>query len=593
MKHLYLLCILLVLFSCKKETNIVKPAEIPKETVQELGKKLENPYAIRNIKKALNKMMSTSGLSNSETDIKATHKYIRFLPKSNEDLLILDSDSTLFYETVPFGYENSADLDYYQDPDIPQGEYTWLYAIVEHNYIIPNVQHEILEELYEPSDEEDELEHVAFMITGNNDNAHGLEQLMSISDKEIAGLFSKRFRPSGTILVQNSFGGTTPLKRAAIQVKTIWWSNVVQTNDNGYYLVDRRYKHVPSVKIWNRNQTNKTTQKWTEHLGFFVSDKLGKGKTFNYTIAHTNGTARDLWVKATINNAFVIYDDFARQNGIKRPDQVRTWVFQNKEYGGAPLLHNKSLTSYSSFYPAIAVKNKEKFGSKVAKTGLFALSPLLDAITAVHGKHKNLPDIIIGTKEQNTAEIYAKVFHEAAHYSHKNQVSNGYWANVQYQAMFDKTVGTYGDGSPTYSTYTGVAEAWSNFIEYQLMERIGLLSRNDYNKNMTAYEKLAYPSTIPSNYGDAAKFARWIPSGLLRDLMDHKSTDLQLMSGTNYESKVFTGKDRVSGFTFKQIYDLLTEEVTSITKLKQKLINRYPHKNANHQVTELFKCYGY
>ncbi|MBP3944573.1 hypothetical protein J5U18_13625 [Sphingobacteriaceae bacterium WQ 2009] len=69
-------------------------------------------------------------------------------------------------------------------------------------------------------------------------------------------------------------------------MKTTWWSNVVYTNDDGYYIVDRRYKDIPTVKLWNRNQTNKTTQRWTENI--------------------------DFWVKGTINNAIVIYADFSK-----------------------------------------------------------------------------------------------------------------------------------------------------------------------------------------------------------------------------------------------------------------------------------------
>ncbi|MBP3944551.1 hypothetical protein J5U18_13510 [Sphingobacteriaceae bacterium WQ 2009] len=471
---------------------------------------------------------------------------------------------------------------------------------MEHDYTFPNVQYEILEELYLPTDEEEALEQLAFNMTGNIENQESLQHIMSIDDKEVSAIFSKRYRPSGTLLVQNSFGGAVPLKRAAIQVKTTCWSNVVHTNDDGYYIVDRRYKDIPTVKLWNRNQTNKTTQRWTEHIGFWVSDNLGKGKTFNYTIAHTDGSKRDLWVKATINNAFVIYDDFANKNGIKRPDNVRTWVFSGSDYGGAPLLHNKAFTSYSYFYPAIASKNNENFGSKSAKTGILALSPLMDLITSVTLTHKNLPDIIIGTKGKNTSEIYAMVFHETAHYSHKNQVSNGFWANVQYQAMFDKTKGTYGDGSPIYSSYTGVAEAWSNFIEYQMMYQsfpntfsliTPLILDSRYNRNMTAYYFSG--STIPSSTGIAADFARWIPSGLLRDLMDNDNNPIQLKCGSDYETTVYSGVDRVSGFTYKQIYDLLTEDVTSIPRLRDKIIRLYPNRNSNKEITELFKLYGY
>jgi len=567
--------------ACQKQDVPEADNELTK-TASGLGEKLENPYSLPNMKRAIQLLMSVAPEAGfpDAIDLSPTHLYVRFLPVDYEEMQVLEQDSTLLYDPVPFGYENSMELDYYHDPEIPENKITWQYAFVPNDYSFPDVQYEILEEIYMPEDSEDELETLAMKITGNLENevVNGHELMSSnLNDKELLGLFSKRFNPSGTIRVQNSFGGSVPLRRAAIYIKTLWWNDVTHTNDNSYYFVNRRYKHTSSVKLWNRNNTNYTTQRWTEHAGLWVSDKLGKGKVFNYTIEHTTGKKRDLWVKATINNAYVIYDDFTSVNQIARPNRVRTWVFKNANYGGAPLLNKRTLTSYSVFYPGIAGRNGENVGSLIAKKGIFALSPIMDFITGATISHGNLPDIVIGTSGKNTSDIYAMVFHEAAHYSHKAKVSNSYWANVQYQAMFDKTSGTYGDGSPAYAKYTGVAEAWSNFVEYQLMYQtfpsatsttIPNARDGSYNRDMTAY--YGDPSTIPANVGDAARFARWIPSGLFRDLMDNDNNALQLRSGTNYSTIVDNGTDRVSGFTYKQLYDLLTPDVTSMTALRQK-----------------------
>ncbi|MCI0922778.1 hypothetical protein [Sphingobacterium rhinopitheci] len=580
---LFLIILSLSFFGCKKENNLTN-VEPPNNNQSELGEKLDNPYSMSN-------MLNAIQISSNSKDIQPTHLYVRFLPATYEDMVTLESDSSLIFSSVPYGYTNSADLDYYQDPSIPKEQYTWQYAIVDYDYKFPNIKYEILDKIYRPSDDEEELENISFNET--------LDLDLNI---QYAALFSKRYNPKGRILVQNSFGGTVPLRRAAIQVRTLWWSDVVTTNENGEYYVNRRYKDIPTVRLWNRNYTNKTTQRWTEHAGFWVSDQLGKGKDFNYTIEYTEGSKRDLWVKATINNAYVIYDDFAKENSIKRPDNVRTWVFKNSTVGGAPLLHNQSITSYSYYYPAIATENNENFGSLSAKTGILALSPLLDVIATVTRQHKNLPDIIIGTNHKTTSEIYSTIFHEAAHYSHKkDRLTNGYWAQVQYQALFDKTKGTYGDGSPSPSKYVGVAEAWSHFIEYELMQKTfpgsfdGFTFTNDNKADirMTAYYRTNYSSTIPSNNDIGATRALWIPSGLLRDLIDNDNNNLILRNGTNYVIVVKSGIDRVSGFTYKEIYELLTEEVTSIIKLKDKIIKLYPNRNLSNEIKDLFELYGY
>ncbi|MBP3944550.1 hypothetical protein J5U18_13505 [Sphingobacteriaceae bacterium WQ 2009] len=125
MNNFYFCFIVLFLFSCKKEIIPVESVDNPIATHHDLGKKLENPYAIRNIKKALNVLMSTRKQVIQNQDLERSHLYIRFLPKTYEDMLILESDSSLVYESVPFGYENSADLDFYQDPAIPKDQYTW------------------------------------------------------------------------------------------------------------------------------------------------------------------------------------------------------------------------------------------------------------------------------------------------------------------------------------------------------------------------------------------------------------------------------------------------------------------------------------
>jgi len=76
--------------------------------------------------------------------------------------------------------------------------------------------------------------------------------------------------------------------------------------------------------------------------------------------------------------------------------------------------------------------------------------------------------------------------------------------------------------------------------------------------------------------------------------MDADNNTIRLKNGQNYRGvSVRTGVDQVSGFTYKQIYDLLTKDVRSMYDLKAKIISRYPYKNRNHEITKLFELYGY
>jgi len=172
MKYIYFL-FLLIICSCTKDNLHIQPPDPVQEPFNlsnGLGKKLENPYAVRNIKIALTHLQSKHGTSALAPELKPTHLLVRFLPKTYEDMLLLEADSTLYYDSVPYGYENSADLSYYQDPSIPKDQYTWQYAIVDYDYIFPQVHYEVLEELYRPQDEEDELEALAYKVTRNHFN---------------------------------------------------------------------------------------------------------------------------------------------------------------------------------------------------------------------------------------------------------------------------------------------------------------------------------------------------------------------------------------------------------------------------------------
>ena len=108
-----------------------------------LGKKLENPYSVENMRKALKNLQKSSstankGLSN-DFEITTTHLYIRFKPKDEEELNLLQKDTTLILFDHPLDYEISEEGDFYQDPEIPDELPTYQYTSVEVDKKLPNV----------------------------------------------------------------------------------------------------------------------------------------------------------------------------------------------------------------------------------------------------------------------------------------------------------------------------------------------------------------------------------------------------------------------------------------------------------------------
>lgn len=591
--------------SCQKDNIIIdteNSIELEKDRI--LGKKLENPYSVKNMQKAVRLLMSVAPEANYPAidNIQPTHYYVKFLPKNTEEINTLFHEHKFVLSTVPYGFENRLNIDYYHDPSIPKDQITWLYATVPVGTEIPqHINHEILEEIYRPDNDEDELEVIALKISGNlkNEIIDGKEIMSSdLSDKELLGIFSSRYNPSGHVFVDNvniynQKIGELPVRNAAIELQTLWFEDVVNTDNNGYYYVSRRYKDITSIRLWNINDKSVISKTWTEHLGHWMRDKIGEGKANTRTVISQN--QEDRWYKATVNNAFVDYDNFARANNIPAPVKVRTYVLSGMSSAGAPMLNNNALTFYSAQFPSIAsADNQTNTWNQFRNIGIGMGTALVDIISALTGNIDNYPDIVIGMKSgytginyKSTDKVRSNVIHELAHYSHRKQISTNYWANVQYQAMFDKSngIGNYGDGTANFAKYACVAEAWSHFVEYDQMNKIYNVQPEDMSaflttNNITTAYKVGY---IPR--------AKWIPSGIFRDLMDSDGNVIQLLD--NISNVLVSGIDQVSGFTYNQLYSLLTNDVNTIEKLKQKIINLYPHKNSNNEITKLFSYYGY
>lgn len=70
-----------------------------------LGKKLDNPYSVENVKKALNILIDDNQLKSAsidENEICTTHLYVRFLPKNEKELDLIKRDTLLDIYDYPF-----------------------------------------------------------------------------------------------------------------------------------------------------------------------------------------------------------------------------------------------------------------------------------------------------------------------------------------------------------------------------------------------------------------------------------------------------------------------------------------------------------
>lgn len=159
-----------------------------------LGKQLGNPYNISNMKQAfknitkkkvsvrfaMHKTVDQEGdtleyIEIPEELIRITHKYIKFIPKNEEELDALKKDSTLVLFDFPLDYEIEEEGDYYHDPNVADSIPTPQYATIKLSQkITDTIQYELLSEPYLP--EEDAVLDPEILDDPNNDQAVTLEE---------------------------------------------------------------------------------------------------------------------------------------------------------------------------------------------------------------------------------------------------------------------------------------------------------------------------------------------------------------------------------------------------------------------------------
>ena len=208
---------LFVLSSCKKDG--IEPMDIENQENINcgknegqiiLGKQLQDPYTLENMKKAYSNLkLSKSGTPDHE--IQPTHKYIRFLPKDETEWGILKTDTLLILYDFPLDYEIEDMGTYYHDPTLPEDAITWQYCVVPIEYIVPNIYNELIYEVYIPGKEKNrtknsssfdqfftDLEHESVKLTGNLPDTENQKSVKS-----------SKWTPKGTIEVWDNIIGIT------------------------------------------------------------------------------------------------------------------------------------------------------------------------------------------------------------------------------------------------------------------------------------------------------------------------------------------------------------------------------------------------
>ncbi|QDH78084.1 hypothetical protein FKX85_03145 [Echinicola soli] len=187
-----------------------------------------------------------SKLANEDITIDASHLYIRFKPRDEAELDILNSDSTLALYSYPLDHEIPEGGDHYHDPEVPEGQPTYQYCAVPKGKQLTNsVAYEVLEELFIPEELPESritsrslselLVTEALRITGN------LEE----GDKRSATEASRsRYTPKGSIKVWDDRAGRhVGVEGLEVRARRWFTTHEGTTDRNGNFTCDGTFSN--------------------------------------------------------------------------------------------------------------------------------------------------------------------------------------------------------------------------------------------------------------------------------------------------------------------------------------------------------------
>ena len=203
-----------------------------------LGNRLENPYKTENMTKALVSLYPTKA---GRVEVEPTDLYVRFLPVNKQEC---DELEALGLELVdhPLDYAIAVDGDWYHDPQIPEEDMTWQYAVVPVDFKFPHIKYEIIDECYINTDisqtksdgiDWDAVERESYILTGNESY---------LSDAMTKG--SEKVSPSGRItIVDEHANGGKPFGVAGVRVScnSFVKFDKCYTDRDGYYSMSKKY----------------------------------------------------------------------------------------------------------------------------------------------------------------------------------------------------------------------------------------------------------------------------------------------------------------------------------------------------------------
>ncbi len=349
----------------------------------ELGEQLENPYSVENMKKALQALRPENQLKSvaiEDFEIETTHLYVRFLPDNEEQFDVLKKDTLLDLFDYPLDYEIISSGCYYHDPLLPDSAITWQYTVVTPDYVFPEIEYEILAELFIMEDDDDDGVIDLKSTTASVSDWEALEDKAleltdNLEDEDSGEIILKgrrsKWRPSGRIRAngQNIVGCMVRARR---------WFTVHKgyTNSNGEFSCNGRFRRPANYSIkWERHYWSIRSGTWGQAYYNGPKQKaswnlnITGGKSLRYAFIHQ-----------------AAYDYFYRNPFHTQIPFEKKWYRSDLKIGYHDEYHDDNLGDY-------------------AKWRNWLTWPHIRIYKGV-------------SRDRTTTEIYATTIHELAHAAH-------------------------------------------------------------------------------------------------------------------------------------------------------------------------------
>lgn len=328
-----------ILAACSESDPVITGQEAEAESSQSearqvtgmtvLGEKIPNAYTPEVMGEALAILKAEAATNKSadialgETEVAATHLYLKFAPRDSVDAALLDNDTTIMYTVLPMDYEVAAIGDYYHDPSLPDSVPTYQYCVARIGQPLPDVPHETLSELFlmeEANVFDDKEGGEEDAETGNKSARASVWEALEDKALEIAGLGEastnkSSWRPQGEVYYyDNSLNKALPMEGVPVRISRGFVTHQCCTDKDGRFRFSRRRHHVRCYVKWRRDDFH------LREIGHPIQQAESTLASHTKSgVSHTFIPGYDSWFYASVfRAAHQYYYDYAAY-GLSRP----------------------------------------------------------------------------------------------------------------------------------------------------------------------------------------------------------------------------------------------------------------------------------